>query len=216
MKAPAGAAEQTHRKVKSFSFGSYILDIGSEMTPFMNMPNKLTLLRIILIPVFVFFMLCNINYNVIYALIVFVLASLTDALDGYLARKYERVTTFGKLMDPIADKMLTVSALICFLELDVRFVNSIVIILIIFREFMITGLRLIAISENKVIAAGGWGKLKTIFQIVTIIAIMVDMIVPLKVGSFDLIMWLVIVMVVITVYSGIEYLISNIQLLKFK
>ncbi len=182
----------------------------------MNIPNKLTLLRIILIPIFVFFMLCNIKNNVIYALAVFVLASLTDALDGYLARKYKQVTTFGKLMDPIADKMLTISALICFLELDVRFINSAVLILIIFREFIITGLRLIAISENKVIAAGSWGKLKTIFQIITIIAVMLDMIVSLKFGSFDLIMWLVIVMVVITVYSGIEYLISNIQLLKFK
>jgi len=183
----------------------------------MNTPNKLTLLRVILIPFFVFFLLStNIEYNVLYALIFFALASFTDALDGYLARKYNQVTTFGKLMDPVADKMLTISALIAFLELDVRFVNSAVIILIVFREFIITGLRLIAVSENLVIAAGKWGKIKTIIQLITIIAIMIDMMFPLIFFNVDLIMWMVIATVVITVYSGIEYLISNKHLLKFK
>lgn len=183
----------------------------------MNTPNKLTLLRVILIPFFIFFLLNgSIPYNDVYALIIFILASLTDALDGHIARKYGLVTTFGKLMDPVADKLLTLSALVCFLELDVRFINSAVIIIIISREFIITGLRLIAVSENKVIAAGKWGKLKTIIQITAIIAIMLDMIFPLKFGSFDLILYLIIAMVVITVYSGIDYLVSNKELLKFK
>lgn len=183
----------------------------------MNTPNKLTLLRVILIPFFVFFLLCcNIDYNVIYALVIFVLAALTDAFDGYLARKYNQVTTFGKLMDPVADKMLIISALICFLELDVRYIDSAVIIIVVFREFIITGLRLIAISSNKVIAAGKWGKIKTILQITVIIAVMIDMIIPLTFGSFDLVMWLVILMTAVTAYSGIDYLISNKELLKFK
>ena len=186
----------------------------------MNTPNKLTLLRVILIPFFIFFILnpieANSNLNVIIALVVFCLASLTDALDGYLARKHNQVTTFGKLMDPIADKMLTISAMICFLELDVRYMTSVVIILVVFREFIITGLRLIAVSDNLVIAAGKWGKLKTIIQMVAIIVIMVDMVFPMVIFSIDLVAVLVIAMVVITVYSGIEYLISNKQLLKFK
>ena len=182
----------------------------------MNMPNRITLLRVVLIPVFIFFMLSNIANNVIYAIVIFAAASLTDALDGYLARKYNQITTFGKLMDPLADKMLIISALICFLELNVRYVNSVVLILVIFRELLITGFRLIAMTENKVIAAGSLGKLKTIIQIATVLAVMFDMLIPLKFGSFDLILWLIIAMVAITVYSGIEYIVSNKELLKFK
>lgn len=178
----------------------------------MNTPNKLTLMRVILVPIFMW----ALSFNIYLALAVFVIASLTDQLDGHLARKYNQVTTFGKLMDPLADKILTISALVCFLEMGVDFINAWAVVVIIARELIVTGIRLIALSDNLVIAASPWGKAKTVSQLAAIIAIMLDMIYPLRWGSFCLTQWLVVIAVILTVFSGIDYIVKNRGLLTFK
>lgn len=179
----------------------------------MNIPNKLTLLRVIMVPVFIWCLYMNFNSA---AIIIFVLAAFTDYLDGHLARKHGLVTNFGKLMDPLADKILTISALICFLELDVRFLAGWMVILIIARELIVTGIRLIAMDENKVIAASWWGKSKTVSQMLAIIAIMLDRIAPLDIGGFSITFVLIWIMVVLTVYSGFDYILKNLSLFKLK
>lgn len=179
----------------------------------MNTPNKLTLFRIILVPVFICLLYMNMNIS---AMLVFILASFTDFLDGHLARKNGLVTTFGKLMDPLADKILTISALVCFLELDVEFLSAWMVVLIIARELIVTGIRLIALSENKVIAASWWGKSKTVSQLVGIIAIMLDRIIPLRIFDISITAVLIAVMVILTVYSGYDYVKKNFSLFEFK
>lgn len=179
----------------------------------LNTPNKLTILRICMIPLFIFFLLFEgIPFNYLIALAVFAIASLTDMLDGHLARKHNLITNFGKFLDPLADKMLVTSALICFIELDA--VSSIVVVIIIAREFLVTSLRLIAAAEGKVIAAGLFGKIKTCAQIGAIIITMLLMqMVELNLlgtGAFtvtvNVIMWLT---AAVTVASGIQYLWDN-------
>lgn len=136
-----------------------------------NLPNKLTLFRICLIPIFVFFMLADfIPHKFLISLIIFSLASYTDHLDGKIARRDHLITNFGKLMDPLADKMLVMSALICFVKLDLAFTACVIIIM--FREFAVTSIRLIAVEQGKVIAANNWGKIKTVSQIVSVILIL--------------------------------------------
>lgn len=139
----------------------------------MNLPNKLTIFRVILIPFFVVALLYPMDSaaNEWIALAIFVIASITDMLDGQIARKYNLVTNFGKFMDPLADKLLVSSALICFIEL--KLLPSWVVLIIIAREFIISGFRLIASDNGKVIAASWWGKIKTVFQMVTIIFIII-------------------------------------------
>ena len=138
----------------------------------MNLPNKLTLLRVFLVPVFLIFLLIDkIPGNYFWALGIFAIASITDALDGHIARKHNLVTNFGKFLDPLADKVLVMSAIIAFVEL--KFTWSVPVIIILGREFMVTSLRLVANSgSGKVIAAGLMGKLKTAFTMVAIIAIL--------------------------------------------
>lgn len=190
----------------------------------MNTPNKLTLLRIVLIPVFVaLFELTVIPNNMIWALLVFVVAAITDQLDGHLARKNNQVTSFGKLADPLADKLLTISALICFIEHDVAYLPGWAVIIIIGRELIVTGIRLIAMTENTVIAASMWGKAKTVSQLVTIIAIMFDIIMKqtfgiylFDYGNIHIILILVIIMVALTLISGVDYVKKNWKLLNFK
>jgi len=179
----------------------------------MNTPNKLTLIRILMVPLFIWCLYMNFNLA---AIVVFVVAAFTDYLDGYLARKHGLVTTFGKLMDPLADKILTISALVCFLELDVRFLTAWMVVIIIARELIVTGIRLIALDENKVIAASWWGKSKTVSQMVAIIALMLDRIVKLDIGAVSLTGIAVWVMVILTVYSGFDYIKKNFSLFKFK
>ena len=135
----------------------------------MNLPNKLTVLRVILIP---FFVVCLLNGFVWPATILFILASLTDMLDGKIARKYHLVTNFGKFMDPLADKLLVAAALICFVELGRM--PAWIVLIIISREFFISGFRLVAAEGGVVIAAGYWGKLKTAVTMVTIIFMLPD------------------------------------------
>ena len=138
----------------------------------MNLPNKLTLMRVLLIPVFlVFFLIPGIPCHYLLAMIVFIAASITDALDGHLARKHNLVTNFGQFLDPLADKVLVMTALACFV--DNQMIGVIPFLIIMMREFMVSGLRLVAANSGTVIAAGFWGKLKTAFTMVTIIAILV-------------------------------------------
>ena len=141
----------------------------------MNTPNKLTVLRVIMVPFFVFFMLsgCGGDASKWIALALFVVASLTDLLDGYLARRDNLVTDFGKFMDPLADKLLVCSALICFVEIDKM--PAWMVIIIIAREFIISGFRLSASDNGIVIAANYWGKFKTVSQMIMIILLIMDL-----------------------------------------
>lgn len=170
----------------------------------MNTPNKLTVLRMIMIPFFVACLLVPFGggVNKWVALGLFVIASLTDWLDGYLARRDHLVTNFGKFMDPLADKLLVCSAMICMVELG-RLPGWIVII-IIGREFIISGFRLIASDNGIVIAAGWWGKIKTATQMVMIIVLIADL------GIFSAIEQILIyVSLILTVVSLIDYLMKN-------
>ena len=177
----------------------------------MNLPNKLTIVRVLLIPVFLVFLFFNsIPGNYFLALAVFAIASITDALDGHIARKNNLVTNFGKFLDPLADKVLVMSALVAFIEIG--FAGSIPVIIILAREFMVTSLRLVANKTGgKVIAAGFMGKLKTAFTMVAIIAIMfLQGLADAGVGiSFDInlvgdiLIWLA---TALTAISGIQYL----------
>ncbi len=141
----------------------------------MNWPNRLTIIRVIMIPFFVVcLMMKNGGDSMRYlALSIFIVASLTDALDGHLARKYNLVTNFGKFMDPLADKLLVCSAMICLIELGR--LPAWVVLVIIAREFIISGFRLIASDNGIVIAASWWGKIKTILQMVMIIVLILDL-----------------------------------------
>ncbi len=136
----------------------------------MNLPNKLTVLRIALVPAFCFFLLMpSIGHHYLIALIIFSITAYTDYLDGKIARRDNLVTDFGKIMDPLADKIMVMSALICFVALGLT--NVWFVILILFREFAVTSIRLVASSGGKVIAANIWGKLKTVSQIIAIVVI---------------------------------------------
>ncbi len=133
----------------------------------MNTPNKLTLLRIILVPFFVFLLLSTyLPHSYLLAGIVFAIASITDMLDGKIARKHNLITDFGKFADPLADKILVISAFLCFVQLGIM--GAVPVIIVLFREFTVTSIRLVAASNGDVVAANIWGKLKTISQIVAI------------------------------------------------
>ena len=172
----------------------------------MNLPNKLTTLRVIMIPFFVFFMLTDVggSANKWIALALFVVASLTDFLDGKIARKYNLVTNFGKFMDPLADKLLVCSALICLQDLDR--VPAWVVIVIIAREFIISGFRLVAAEGGTVIAAGIWGKYKTAITMITIIFMIPNFGGP-TVHIIEQIM--IYLSLALTVISLVDYLVHN-------
>ena len=138
----------------------------------MNLPNKLTLLRVFLIPFFLLFIYLRIPFHFLIALVIFAAASITDALDGNIARKRNLVTNVGKFLDPLADKVLVIAALTVFVELSEVNMGAIPLIIISAREFMVSGLRLLAANSGTVVAAGIWGKLKTAFTMVAIIAIL--------------------------------------------
>ncbi|MCD7865156.1 MAG: CDP-diacylglycerol--glycerol-3-phosphate 3-phosphatidyltransferase [Clostridiales bacterium] len=185
----------------------------------MNLPNKLTMFRVILIPFFVFFLLADIGLGKaapIISLIIFIVASLTDMLDGKIARKYNLVTNFGKFMDPLADKLLVCSALICLVELEK--IPSWIVIIIIAREFIISGFRLIAADHQIVIAASMWGKFKTTFQMAAIILLILNCACSLFIGGVDLIYILaeivLYIALVLTAISLIDYLAKNKDVLK--
>ncbi len=169
----------------------------------MNLPNKLTIFRVILIPFFVVLLLFDITaYDKWIALGIFIVASLTDFLDGYIARKYNLVTNFGKFMDPLADKLLVCSAMICLVEL--ARIPAWVVIVIIAREFIISGFRLVASDNGVVIAASYWGKFKTTFQILMICLMIADL-ESLTIVT-QIVMW---VALALTVISLVDYLVKN-------
>ena len=175
----------------------------------MNLPNKLTILRVILIPFFVVFMLFDITgaADKWIALVIFCVASLTDMLDGKIARKYNLVTNFGKFMDPLADKRLVCTALICLTSMNR--LNVIVVLLIIAREFIISGFRLVASDNGIVIAASYWGKFKTVSQMALIIVLIMDLGGVWNVVG-TVLTW---VALLLTVVSLIDYIAKNKQVL---
>ena len=191
----------------------------------MNIANKITLVRIFLIPVFLLFLLMqfdfgvlriydySLSYNELIALFIFIIAAATDGLDGYLARKHKIVTNLGKLLDPLADKILITAALIGLVELDR--LPAWVAIVIISREFAVTGLRMIANVEGNVISASKLGKFKTIFQITALILLMLKNF-PftfLDVPVDQLVLYIAVVM---TVWSGVDYFQKNANVISFK
>ena len=174
----------------------------------MNLPNKLTMFRVILIPFFFVFLLIPITpYDKWIALAIFVIASLTDLLDGKIARKYNLVTNFGKFMDPLADKLLVCSALICLIELDK--IPSWMVIIIIAREFIISGFRLVASDNGVVIAASYFGKFKTTFQMLAVCLMIADL--PALHVVTQVVLWIA---VILTVVSLIDYLVKNKSVMK--
>ncbi|AOY77263.1 CDP-diacylglycerol--glycerol-3-phosphate 3-phosphatidyltransferase [Clostridium formicaceticum] len=177
----------------------------------MNLANRLTILRIFLIPVFMIFLLNKIPYGVEIAAFIFIIAAITDALDGYVARKKNQITTLGKFMDPLADKLLVSAALISLVQMGK--LSALVVIIIIAREFTISILRAVAAAEGVVIAASWWGKLKTITQIIAIIAVLIDNF-PFKYINFPFDMIMVWVAVIFTIISGIDYIRLNSHVLK--
>ena len=171
----------------------------------MNLPNKLTILRVILIPFFVAALLWDGGQNQTLRYVsaaIFIVASLTDMLDGKIARKYNLVTNFGKFMDPLADKLLVCSALICLIELGQ--LPSWMVIMIISREFIISGFRLVASDNGVVIAASYWGKFKTTFQMLAVVLLILQ-IPPLHIVT-QICVWIALIL---TVVSLIDYIMKN-------
>ncbi|MCD2492693.1 CDP-diacylglycerol--glycerol-3-phosphate 3-phosphatidyltransferase [Lacrimispora sp. NSJ-141] len=175
----------------------------------MNLPNKLTILRVLMIPFFVFFMLVDfLGYpGRIIALVLFCGASFTDFLDGFIARKYHLVSNFGKFMDPLADKLLVCSALICFVERGE--LAAWIVIIIMAREFIISGFRLVASDNGVVIAANMWGKFKTVSQMIMIILII------LNIESLYILTQIFIYLALaLTIISLVDYIRKNVNVLK--
>ncbi len=175
----------------------------------MNLPNKLTILRVLMVPFFVLFMLLADSYPACQwiALVIYILACLTDTADGYIARKYDLVTDFGKFMDPLADKLLVCAAMVCLVALG-RLPAAIVVV-ILSREFIISGFRLVAAESGRVIAASMWGKVKTVFQMIMTILLIAD------IRSLDVIakiaMWAALIL---TIVSLADYLYKNRDILE--
>jgi CDP-diacylglycerol--glycerol-3-phosphate 3-phosphatidyltransferase len=173
----------------------------------MNLPNKLTLLRVILVPFFVIFLtldMFSFRVQAAIALAIFIAASITDFLDGYIARKQNLVTTFGKFLDPLADKILVVSALVCFIPLGLA--HPIAVIIIIVREFMVSGLRLVTADKGVVVSAGIWGKIKTAFTMAAEIIILIFLVTGFNLTMSIIAHILVWIAALLTVISGAIYL----------
>ena len=170
----------------------------------MNLPNKLTILRVIMIPFFVFFLLSGVGGSASkwIALVIFAAASITDTLDGYIARRDNLITDFGKFMDPLADKLLVCSALICMIEL--RELPAWMVIIIISREFIISGFRLVASDNGVVIAASYWGKFKTTFQMIGVVLLIFN--IPALSMVTTIVIWIALAL---TVISLVDYVVKN-------
>ena len=193
----------------------------------MNLPNKLTLLRIILVPFFIIAMLVNFPFHYLVAGCIFGVASVTDTLDGKIARSRNLVTDFGKFADPLADKILVLTAIVCFLQVGLLgSFGAIPVIIVLFREFAVSGIRLVAASSGKVVAANIWGKIKTVSQMVGIsvifaMQVVLEVLNAMKVSTGFItevfyyigngLIWL---STVFTLISGIIYLKDNISFLK--
>lgn len=179
------------------------------MKTHLNLANKITLLRIILVPVFLFFLLTKINYGAYIAVAIFVIAISTDGLDGYIARTKNQITKLGKLMDPLADKLLISSALIALVEMGK--LPAWIAIIIIGREFAIMGLRVLAASEGIIISASKLGKIKTVTQTISIITLLMNNY-PFSLVNFPFGTISTIVAVFFTILSGIDYFYKNIDI----
>lgn len=179
----------------------------------MNLANKITLFRVFLVPVFLIVLYSNIENNVIIAGLIFIIASLTDMLDGYIARSRNLVTNFGKFVDPLADKVLASAALIALV--DMGKISGWIVVIIIAREFTVTGFRVIAASEGVTIAASPWGKLKTISQLVAIILFLFNNFPFSYLGiPTDIIM--IYIALIFTVVSGVDYIVKNKNIIDIK
>lgn len=191
----------------------------------MNLPNKITLLRIILVPFVIIFLLVDfelgginygntvLSYEYIIALTIFLIAAATDGIDGYIARKRNLVTNLGKFLDPLADKLLVMSSLIALVEISR--ISAWIAIVIIMRELAVTGLRLLAVADGKVIAASNLGKLKTVTQIIAISLLIIDNY-PFSLYNLPLAEIFIWLAVIITVISGIDYFYKNVHVFKDK
>lgn len=192
----------------------------------MNLANKLTMLRIFLVPLFLIFIAVkDIPYGTFIATFIFIVAALTDQLDGYIARSRNQITTFGKFMDPLADKLLVTAALISLVELQL--IPAWATVIIISREFAVSGLRTIAASEGKVISASMWGKAKTVTQIIAIIALLIKINISSSKYLISLIesneivgvfinygsRFLLFLAVVMTIISGYDYFKKNLKII---
>ena len=177
----------------------------------MNLPNKLTVMRVVLIPFFVAILLTNCfgEWSKWYALGIFIIASLTDMLDGKIARKYNLVTNFGKFMDPLADKMLVCSALICLTELGK--LPAWMTIIIVARDFVISGFRLVAAETGRVIAANYWGKFKTASQMIMICLVIADIAVPAVQMITEAFKYIAVILTIISLWV---YLVQNKDVMK--
>lgn len=188
----------------------------------MNLANKLTMLRIFLVPLFLIFItIKNFSYSTFIATFIFIIASITDQLDGHIARSRNQITTFGKFMDPLADKLLVTAALISLVELKV--IPSWAAVIIIAREFAVSGLRTIAASEGKIIAASMWGKVKTVIQIIAIILSLIKVNISTSSYLTQLVtsssilnvifkyvpIYSIFLAVIITIISGVDYFKKN-------
>ncbi|HHY09963.1 MAG TPA: CDP-diacylglycerol--glycerol-3-phosphate 3-phosphatidyltransferase [Firmicutes bacterium] len=169
----------------------------------MNLPNFLTLLRILLVPIFTFAVLRGPFPGNLTAAVIFIIAAITDGLDGYLARRRQEVTRFGQLIDPIADKLLITAALLALVELGA--VSTWAALVIIGREFAVSGLRILAASDGKVIAASNWGKAKTLSQIAAVAGLI------LGISWANVLLWLA---VLATIISGVDYFLKAQDILK--
>ena len=194
----------------------------------MDLPNKLTVGRIVLVPFFVTALLVNFPFNNVVALLLFIIASITDMLDGKIARKNNLVTDFGKFADPLADKILVLGALLCFIQLGLC--DCVAVIIVLFREFAVTSVRLIAAASGKVVAANIWGKVKTVTQMVAIIAVLtfqsfLDIIKMVGVLSDEILSLISTILYIsgesliwistfFAILSGIIYIIQNRQFIK--
>ncbi|AAM24598.1 MAG: Phosphatidylglycerophosphate synthase [Caldanaerobacter subterraneus] len=177
----------------------------------MNLANKLTMSRLFLIPVFMVFMLVKIPYGDFIAASIFAIGALTDKLDGYIARKYKQITNFGKFMDPLVDKIMVTSALIALVQMGR--IESWIVIVIIAREFLITGIRTVAADKGIVIAASNYGKYKTTSQMIAVIALMLNNY-PFSLVNFPFDKIMVYIALILTIYSGVDYIVKSKDLFK--
>lgn len=195
----------------------------------MNLANKLTMLRIFLVPVFlVFITVKEIPYGSIIATVVFIIASLTDQLDGHIARNRNQITNFGKFMDPLADKLLVTAALVSLVEL--KLVAGWAVVVILAREFAVSGLRTLAASDGIVIAASWWGKIKTVTQMIAILLLLLKVNINTSVNAISFVNnnsflndfftyvpeTIMFIAVLITIISGIDYFVKNKHVISMK
>lgn len=187
----------------------------------MNIPNRLTLIRMIIAPVYLLFMFLPLPNRYLWALIIFAAGAVTDALDGKIARKYNQITVFGKLLDPVADKMLTTAALLAFLKLG--WCSVWIVMIVLTREFAVTSVRLIASAQGTVIPANIWGKLKTVSQLVFIVMILIFAELEESLGIFNgasvslpavsnILLWITAALAVV---SGVIYCVQSRKIIDF-